>query len=78
MQLAHQMADRGCRVRNLDLVLDWLLVEGVFNRGEPNMRSAAEKMSMPYSVAISQRLLMEHCICLSLLPYFLGSTTILA
>ena len=64
------MRDRGTRVRNIDQVLDWLLVEGVFDQEEPNMRSAAEEMSMVHSAAIVQRLLMrieslEHWVYLS-------------
>ena len=31
MQTARQMRDRGTRVRNIDWVLDWLLVEGIFD-----------------------------------------------
>ena len=58
------------RVRNIDQVLDQLLVEGVFDREEPNMRSAAKEMSMAHSAAIVQRLLMgieslEHWVHLS-------------
>ena len=65
-------------MRNLDHVLNRLLVEGVFDQGKPDMRSAAEEMSVAYSAAITQRLLMkveslEYCIHLSLLPYSLGS-----
>ena len=36
-----------------------MLVEGIFDREEPNMRSAAEEMSMAHSVAMVQRLLMK-------------------
>ena len=53
------MRDGGTRVRNIDQVLDRLLVEGVFDREEPNMRSAAEEMSMAQSAAMVQRLLMR-------------------
>ena len=64
------MRDWGTRVRNIDQVLDQLLVERVFDREEPNMRSAAEEMSMADSAAMVQRLLMrikslEHQVCLS-------------
>ena len=59
MQTAHRMRDRGTRVRNIDRVLDRLLVEGIFDREEPNMRSAAEEMSMAHSAAMVQRLLMR-------------------
>ena len=31
-------------MRNIDWVLDQLLVEGIFDREEPNMRSAVEEM----------------------------------
>ena len=70
MQTACRMRDRGTRVRNIDRVLDWLLVEGIFDREEPNMRSAAEEMSMAHSAAMVQRLLMwieslEHRVRLS-------------
>ena len=63
------MRDRETRVRNIDRVLDRLLVEGIFDREEPNMRSAAEEMSMAHSAAMVQRLLMrieslEHRVCL--------------
>ena len=62
------MRDRGTRVRNIDQVLDRLLVEGIFDREEPNMRSAAEEMSMAHSAAMVQRLLMrieslKHRVC---------------
>ena len=68
MQMAWRMRDRGTRVRNIDRVLDWLLVEGIFDREEPNMRSAVEEMSMAHSAAMVQRLLMrieslEHRVC---------------
>ena len=53
------MRDRGTRVRNINQVLDQLLVEGIFNREEPNMRSAVEEMSMVHSAAMVQRLLMR-------------------
>ena len=53
------MRDRGTWVRNIDRVLDRLLVEGIFNREELNMRSAAEEMSMAHSAAMVQRLLMR-------------------
>ena len=59
MQTAWQMRDRGTRVRNIDWVLDQLLVEGIFDREEPNMQSAAEEMSMAHSAAMVQRLLMR-------------------
>ena len=64
------MRDRGTRVRNINQVLDWLLVEGVFDRKEPKMRSAAKEMSMAHSAAMVQRLLMrieslEHWVHLS-------------
>ena len=59
MQMARQMRDRGTRVRNINQVLDQLLVEGIFNQEEPNMRSAAEEMSMAHSAAMVQRLLMR-------------------
>ena len=70
MQTALRMQDQGMRVRNIDQVLDRLLVEGIFDRQEPNMRSAAEEMSMAHSAAIVQRLLMrieslEHWVCLT-------------
>ena len=57
--MARRMRDRGTRVRNIDRILDRLLVEGIFNREEPNMRSAAEEMSMAHSAAMVQRLLMR-------------------
>ena len=59
MQTARRMRDRGTRVRNINRVLDRLLVEGIFDREEPNMRSAAEEMSMVHSAAMVQRLLMR-------------------
>ena len=59
MQTARWMRDRGTRVRNIDRVLDRLLVEGIFDREEPNMRSAAKEMSMAHSAAMVQRLLMR-------------------
>ena len=59
MQTARRMRDCGTRVRNIDRVLDWLLVEGIFDREEPNMRSAAEEMSMAHSAAMVQRLMMR-------------------
>ena len=59
MQTARQMRERGTYVRNIDRVLDQLLVEGIFDREEPNMRSAAEEMSMAHSAAMVQRLLMR-------------------
>ena len=64
------MRDRGTQVRNINWVLDWLLVEGVFDQEEPYMRSTAEKMSMVHSIAMDQRLLMrieslKHWVCLS-------------
>src|SRR6202000_615007 len=59
MQTARRMRDRGTRVRNIDRVLDQLLVEGLFDREEQNMRSAAEEMSMAHSDAMVQRLLMR-------------------
>ena len=59
MQTACRMQDRGTRVRNIDRVLNQLLVEGIFDREEPNMRSAAEEMSMAHSAAMVQRLLMR-------------------
>ena len=70
MQTAQRMRDQGTRVRNIDWVLDRLLVEGIFDREEPNMRSAAEEMSMAHSAAMVQRLLMrieslEHWVCLT-------------
>ena len=40
-------------------VLDRLLVEGIYDREEPNMRSAAKEMSMAHSAAMVQRLLMR-------------------
>ena len=69
MQTACQMRDRGTQVRSIDWVLDRLLVEGIFDREEPNMWSAAEEMSMAHSAAMVQRLLMrieslEHRVCL--------------
>ena len=48
MQTAQRMRDRGARVRNIDRVLDQLLAEGIFDREEPNMRSAVEEMSMAH------------------------------
>ena len=51
MQTACRMRDWGTRVRNINRVLDWLLVEGIFDREEPNMRSAAEEMSIAHSAA---------------------------
>ena len=70
MQSACRMGDRETRVRNIDQILDQLLVEGVFDWEEPNMRSAVEEMSMAHSAAMAQRLLMrieslEHCVHLS-------------
>ena len=59
MQMAQRMRDRGTQVRNIDQVLDRLLVEGIFDREEPNMRSAAEEMSMVHLAAMVQRLLMR-------------------
>ena len=59
MQTVRRMRDWGTRVRNIDWVLDRLLVEGIFDREELNMRSAAEEMSMAHSVAMVQRLLMR-------------------
>ena len=59
MQIAHRMRDRGTRVRNINRVLDRLLVEGIFDWEEPNMRSAAKEMSMAHSAAMVQRLLMR-------------------
>ena len=59
MQMARRMRDRGTRVRNIDRVLDRLLVEGIFDKEEPNMRSAAKEMSMVHSAAMVQRLLMR-------------------
>ena len=59
MQTARRMRDRGTRVRNIDRVLDRLLVEGIFDWEEPNMRSTAEEMSMAHSAAMVQRLLMR-------------------
>ena len=53
------MRDRRTRVRNINRILDQLLVEGVFDREEPNMRSAAEEMSMAHLAAMVQRLLMR-------------------
>src|ERR1700743_2921002 len=50
MQTARQMRDRGMRVRNIDRVLDRLLVEGIFDREEPNMRSAAVRGTAWYSL----------------------------
>ena len=69
-QTAQRMWDQGTRVRNIDQVLDRLLVEGIFDREEPNMRSAAKEMSMAHSAAMVHRLLMrikslEHRVCLS-------------
>ena len=69
MQTAQRMRDRGTWVRNIDRILDRLLVEGIFDREEPNMRSAVEEMSMAHSAAMVQRLLMrieslEHRVCL--------------
>ena len=69
MQSARRMRDRVMRVRNIDCVLDQLL-EGIFDREEPNMRSAAKEMSIVHSAAMVQRLLMqieslEHRVCLS-------------
>ena len=57
--MALRMRDRGTQVRNLDQVLDQLLVEGIFDREEPNMRNVAEEMSMAHSAAMVQRLLMR-------------------
>ena len=70
MQTAQRMRDWGTQIRNIDWVLDRLLVEGIFNREEPNIRSAAEEMSMAHSAAMVQRLLMrikslEHWVHLS-------------
>ena len=70
MQTAQRMRNRGTRVRNIDQVLDQLLVEGVFDQEEPNMRSTAEEMCMAHSAAMVQRFLMrieslEHRVCLS-------------
>ena len=59
MQMARRIRDRETRVRNINQVLDQLLVEGIFDREEPNMRSAAEEMSMAHSAAMVQRLLMR-------------------
>ena len=59
MQTARRMQDRGTRVRNIDHVLDQLLVEGIFDWEEPNMRSAAKEMSVVHSAAMVQRLLMQ-------------------
>ena len=59
MQTAQRMRDRGTKVWNIDRVLDQLLVQGIFDREEPNMRSAAEEMSMTHSAAMVQRLLMR-------------------
>ena len=59
MQTARRMRDWGTRVRNIDQLLDWLLVEGTFDWEEPNMRSAVEEMSMAHSAAMVQRLLMR-------------------
>ena len=53
------MRDRRTQVRNINQILDQLLVEGIFDREEPNMRSAAEEMSMAHSAAMVQRLLMR-------------------
>ena len=69
------MRDRGTRVRKIDRVLDRLLVEGIFDKEEPNMRSAAEEMSMVHSAAMVQRLLMrieslEHWVRLSFLDVY--------
>ena len=70
MQTAQRMRNQGTRVRNIDQVLDRLLVEGVFDQEKPNMRSAAKEMSMVHSAAMVQRLLMrieslKHQVCLS-------------
>ena len=46
MQTAQRMRDRGTWVRNINWVLDWLLVKGVFDREELNMRNAPKEMSM--------------------------------
>ena len=81
MQTAQRMQDWGMRVRNIDRVLDWLVVEGIFDREEPNMRSGAEEMSMAHSAAMVQRLLMrikslEHWVHLSSVDVFLALTPI--
>ena len=70
MQTTQRMRDWGTRVKNINWVLDWLLVEVVFDQEEPNMRSATEEMSMAHSAAMVQRLLMrienlKHWVCLS-------------
>ena len=75
MQTAQRMRDRGTQVRNIDRVLDQLLVEEIFDREEQNMRSAAEEMSMAHSAARVQRLLMrieslEHQVRLSFLDVY--------
>ena len=70
MQTAQRMRDRGTRVRIVEWALNQLLVEGVFDQEEPNMRSTTEEMSMVHSAAMVQRLLMKieslkHQVCLS-------------
>ena len=64
------MRDQGTRVKNIDWVLDRLMIEGVFDWEEPNMRSATKEMSMAHLAAMVQMLLMrikslEHWVRLS-------------
>ena len=59
LQSARRMTQRADRYPTRDRVLERLLEEGIFDRAEGESRNAGEEMSMAYSAAMTQRLLMR-------------------
>jgi hypothetical protein len=59
MQTARRLTDRTTRFPQRDRVLEHLLVEGTFDREDPDIPDSREELAMNYSAALVQRLLMR-------------------
>ena len=59
LQSARRMTQRADRYPTRDRVLERLMEEGIFDRAEGESRNTGEEMSMAYSAAMTQRLLMR-------------------
>lgn len=59
MQTARRMSQRADRFPGRDQVLDRLMMEGIFDRREPNTPHAGEEFAMQHATSMVQRLLMR-------------------
>ena len=59
MQTGRRLTDRTTRFPQRDRVLERLLVEGTFDREDPDIPDSREELAMNYLAALVQRLLMR-------------------